>query len=115
MIKARGDFMSNNICRFIPHHRDYDSIHTINFVLETEAVPYTGLTSQSVYRIHYVVNGRGNLHTVGQIQPLKKGDLFFTFPDFSYSVEPVEDFSYMYISSLGNRANMIMDKLNIPG
>lgn len=105
--------MTNNICRFIPHHKDYDSIHTINFVLETEYRPYTELSSQSVYKVHYVLSGNGTLHTVGKTQSLKTGDLFFTFPGYSYSIESREDFTYMYISFLGNRANMLMEQMKI--
>ena len=105
--------MTENICRFIPHRKDYDSIHTINFVLETEVRPYTGLSSQSVYKVHYVIGGAGRLHTLGKIRNLKAGDLFFTFPGFSFTIESGENFSYMYISFLGNRANMIMEQLEI--
>lgn len=105
--------MNKNICRFVPHHRDYDSIHTINFVLETEPHPYTGLASQSVYKIHYVLRGKGTLHTRGRIQPLAPGDLFFTFPASPFCIETGEDFEYMYISFLGSRANMIMERLGI--
>ena len=105
--------MDKNICHFTPYHKDYHSIHTINLVLETKPQPYSSLKSQSVYKIHYVCSGKGNLHTAGKTQLLSQGDVFFTFPDIPYCIESVEDFSYMYISFLGSRANMIMDSLKI--
>lgn len=105
--------MDNNICHFIPYHKDYHSIHTINFVLETKPQPYSSLKSQSVYKIHLVCGGKGNLHILGKTLHLSQGDVFFTFPAVPFCIESVENFSYMYISFLGSRANMIMDNLKI--
>ncbi len=105
--------MDNNICHFIPYHKDYHSIHTINFVFETKPQPYSLLKSQSEYKMYFVCSGRGNLHLVNKTVPLSPGDIFFTFPATPFCIESVETFSYMYISFLGSRANMIMDKLKI--
>lgn len=105
--------MNQNICRFIPHHKDYQSIHTINFVLETLPQPNTPLKSQSVYKMYYVCGGTGFLHTLDRCQELVRGDIFFTFPASPFCIESGENFSYMYISFLGARANMIMEKLKI--
>lgn len=49
----------------------------------------------------------------GQVRPLSAGDVFFTFPGIPFCIESRENFSYMYISFLGSRALMIMDKLKI--
>ena len=108
-----GEFMLENVCRFIPFHKDYNSIHTINFVLETEKQVYTALKIESVYKLHYVRSGSGILHTMGRQQRLKKGDLFFTFPSFPFCIESVEDFSFMYVSFLGARGNQIMEMLGV--
>lgn len=105
--------MKENICLFVPHHKDYHSIHTINFVLERNPKIYTSLTSYSVYRVHYVYSGSGILHTPGMQHEIKKGDIFFTFPSMLFSIEAPEDFSYMYVSFVGARGNMIMEKLGI--
>ncbi len=105
--------MDENICHFIPYHKDTHSIHTINFVLETKPQPYSSLKSQSVYKIHFVCSGNGKLHIAGRIIPLQRGDVFFTFPAIPFCLESVDNFSYMYISFLGFRANMIMDNLKI--
>ena len=105
--------MNENICHFIPFHKDHHSIHTINFVLETKLQIYNSLKSQAVYKIHFVRTGKGKLHVAGRIIPLEPGDVFFTFPGVPFCIESVESFTYMYITFLGSRANMIMDKLEI--
>lgn len=105
--------MDKNICNFIPYHKDYHSIHTINFVLETKPQIYTSLKIQSVYKIHFVVSGKGRLHTEGKTIELNEGDIFFSFPATPHLIESTENFAYMYISFLGTRAIMIMEKLEI--
>ena len=105
--------MPENICRFIPFHKDIHSLHTVNFVLETTAQTDTRLKSESVYKIYYVCNGNGIIHTPGKATPLKKGDVFFTFPAYPFAIESKEDFSYMYISFVGLRTNMIFENLKI--
>jgi len=113
-ISPKGDaFVKNNICHFIPYHKDYHSIHTINFVYETKTQPYSSLKSQSTYKIYFVCSGKGNLHVPGKILTLSKGDVFFTFPGTPFCIESLENFTYMYISFLGSRASMIMDNLKI--
>lgn len=106
--------MNSNICHFIPFHSDYNSIHTVNLVYETEHKISKSLQSQGLYRVHYICSGIGKLHLPGREHTLKNGDILFTFPDSSYYIEPEsDDFSYMYISYIGTRANMIMEKVGI--
>lgn len=105
--------MVQNICHFTPYHKDYHSIHTINFVFETKPQEYKALKTESVYKIHFVCSGKGRLHVAGKEIPLHEGDVFFTFPAVPFCIESAENFSYMYISFLGSRANMIMDNMSI--
>ena len=107
--------IENNICRFIPPHNDYETIHTINFVLETQQQSYESLKSNSVYRVHYVTGGEGLFHTPGNTQSLKRGDIFFVLPAVPFAIESIKDFRYMYISYIGAKANRIMDRLKIHG
>lgn len=102
-----------NICHFIPYHKDYHSIHTIHFVFENKHQPFTFLKSESIYKMYYVVEGSGFLHTLGNVQHLSEGDIFFTFPSTPFCIESEKDFSYMYISFVGSRGNMIIEKLDI--
>lgn len=105
--------MTTNICHFIPYHKDYHSIQTINFVLETKPQVFSSLKTESLYKMYYVVSGKGHLHTNSNIQPICAGDVFFTFPSEPFCIESCDDFSYIYISFLGSRTNMIMEKLKI--
>ena len=105
--------MPENMCFFIPFHKDYQSIHTINLVLETKPRKSNAFKSEAVYKVHLVCGGNGFLHTLGRVHALSEGDVFFTFPGNPFYIESKTDFSYMYISFLGIRTNEIMDKLNI--
>lgn len=104
---------TQNICLFVPYHKDYQSIHTVNFVLETEPQTYPSFRTESLYKVHLVRTGNGFLHTMGSIQPLSVGDVFFTFAGTPYRLEGGEGFSYQYVSFLGARANQIMERLGI--
>lgn len=106
-------FTENNVCNFVPYHNDCDSIHTINFVLETKRQVFEKLKIESVYKMHIVSGGTGFFHTPGGVRECRTGDVFFTFPASPFCIESGENFSYMYISFLGTRGNMITDKLNI--
>lgn len=105
--------MNHNICHFIPYKKDYHSLHTINFVLETKPQIYSSLNSESVYKMHYVCSGTGILHTAGKSTPLTSGDIFFTFPGTPHCIESIDSFTYMYISFLGARGNMMIEKLTV--
>ncbi|HBF15441.1 MAG TPA: hypothetical protein DDW30_07150 [Clostridiales bacterium] len=104
---------TRNICLFVPYHKDYQSIHTVNFVLETEPQMYPSFRTESLYKVHLVRTGNGFLHTMGSVQPLSEGDIFFTFAGTPYRPESGENFSYQYVSFLGARANQIMERLGI--
>lgn len=63
--------------------------------------------------MYYVCEGEGVLHTLSGEQPITKGDIFFTFPNFPFAIEFKENLKYMYVSFLGARASMIMEKFHI--
>lgn len=105
--------MRENICHFIPYRNDANTIHTINFVWETEPQVYQRLKSEAVYKLYYIRSGHGCIHTPGKTMPLKHGDLFFTFPASPFAIESGEDFTYMYISFVGLRGNAILEQLKI--
>lgn len=105
--------MIENICTFIPFRTEHHTLRTVHFVLETKKQLFRPLKSEALYKMHLVNSGQGVLHTMGKSRPLKKGDIFFTFPAFPHCIESGEDFSYMYISFLGTRGNEILEKLSI--
>ena len=102
-----------NVCRYVPRELSEHSIHTVNFVLETERQIYTGLRLKALYTMYLVIEGKGKLHTQGEVRELSKGDIFFSFPAEPFSIESVDSFQYMYVSFLGARGNQLMEKLEI--
>ena len=102
-----------NVCRYVPREMSEHSIHTVNFVLETERQVYTGLRLKALYTLYLVVEGQGRLHTQGEVRDLRTGDIFFSFPADPFAIESVEGFQYMYISFLGARGSQLMEKLEV--
>jgi len=111
--KTKRTEINENICRFIPVNPTNDHIHILNFVLETDPSNMVQIKSLASYRLHYVCSGNGILHCGGMSFSLHRGDLFFLLPAVPFSFETSDDFTYMYISFLGVRANQILDTLNI--
>ncbi len=105
--------MDNNICRFISKSNTKDDLHPVNFVLETKIFPFNGLVTLSLYRMVLVKRGTGTLQIPGDSFPLREGDIFFLSPSFPYYIDSDGEFEYMYISYLGAKATMIMDKLGV--
>lgn len=102
-----------NVCRYVPRETSEHSIHTVNFVLETEPQVYTGLHLKALNTVYLVIRGHGKLHTQGEVRDVGKGDMFFSFPAEPFAIESVDSFQYMYISFLGSRGNQLMEKLGV--
>lgn len=102
-----------NICKFIPYYNDAYSLHTINFVLETDIRNFNRTHFQSVYQMCYVNSGTAFINTGAGIFELSQGDIFFTFPSNSFFFTQCSDFQYMYISFIGTKGNGILEKLKI--
>ncbi|MBR5452753.1 MAG: helix-turn-helix transcriptional regulator [Clostridia bacterium] len=102
-----------NVCKFVKNSNPDGEINIINFVYETErfgnAIPFT----LYCYRLCLVTEGSGTLLYSGKREPLLPGDVFFTFPKISFTLEGDEDFKYIYISYNGDRAAAINKKLAI--
>lgn len=105
--------MLENICHYVPYRKDYNTLQTVHFVLETKIINMEKFKSGSLFKMYCVKQGKGLLHTSGRVHKLKEGDVFFTFPARDFRIEGEAGFVYMYISFLGVRANQIFDKLKI--
>lgn len=105
--------MEGNICHFVPYRKDGYSLQTVNFVLETRCKKEISFTTESLYKAYFVTSGSGFLHVDGSTFRLAENDVFFTFPSQETAIASEKDFSYMYVSFLGSRANMIMEKTRI--
>ena len=104
--------MSESICRFIDTRPAPDILQTINFVYEKHRVENTERIS-AVYRVNYVVKGSGKVTLGGVEKALNKGDIFFIFPASTYSITGDSEFEYMYVSFIGLRANILLEKLSV--
>lgn len=103
---------NRNICRFIPANNEVGGVNIINFVYETSDVD-ANTKLLSVYRAALVVRGEGERCTNTKSCRLEEGDLFFDFPSVPFSIKSDGCLEYMYISFIGVRANMLIDKLGI--
>lgn len=103
----------DNVCFFMPEVKEYLSIQILNFVLENKISLYASEKIESVYKINLIVEGTGVLNYNSKKYPVKKGDLFFTFPSTHFYFEDTKDFSFMYIGFLGRKGNLMLDKLKI--
>ena len=104
--------MTESVCRFIDTRTAPDIIQTINFVYECKLAEKTDRIS-AVYRINCVASGDGVLKVGGVEKRLKKGDIFFIFPASTYSITGSDDFKYMYVSFMGLRANILLERYGI--
>ena len=104
--------MTDSVCKFIDTHPAPDILQTINFVYERNRVE-SKVKISAVYRVNYVVKGKGILKLSGVEKHLKKGDLFFIFPASSYSITGDSEFEYIYVSFMGLRANVLLEKYGI--
>lgn len=102
-----------SICKFIPANHVPDHIQTINFVYETKIKVVSEPSLSPVYRIHLVMEGTAVVACGSVKREVKKGDIFFIFPSVPYTIEGNREFTYMYISYMGVRANVLMERLNI--
>lgn len=103
----------DSICKFIPVNHVPDSIQTVNFVYETQIKEVSEPRLSPVYRIHYVTEGTAVIQCGSVKREVKKGDIFFIFPSVPYTIEGDEGFTYLYVSYIGVRANLLMERLNI--
>lgn len=105
--------MCESICRFPPATAAPDVIRIHNFVYETAIHTLPQQRLDSAYTLGLVATGTATLRCRGNQFALTAGALFFTFPATPYTLEATEDFTYLYVSFLGMRANMLLERLHI--
>lgn len=105
--------MDNSICRFAPSVRAPDVIQIIHFVYERSMAGITRKGLETAYKTGLLVSGSAQITCYGQKFCLQPGDLFFVFPATPYTLETDNDFTFLYVSYLGLRANQLLDRLKI--
>ena len=103
----------DSICRFVMTNNSPDPIQTINFVYETKNLTQSGPVTEPLYKACIVTSGRAELCLGNVNVEISKNDVFFLIPAIPYSISADADFAYMYISFMGIRANVIMERLGI--
>lgn len=102
-----------NICKFNIPRDDSENISILNFVYETESTQTPHFTVQSLFRMHIVTSGNGQINTLDRSTPIEEGDLFVTFPSTNYCITGNENLEYEYISFVGLRAYKLLDRAGI--
>jgi YesN/AraC family two-component response regulator len=88
-------------------------LHILHLVYETKPQNFDNWKTLSYYRMHFVLEGEGVLHTQIGDRRLSPGDVFFCLPSTPYALQSIQDFRYAYIGYLGDRANATAHKFNI--
>ena len=102
-----------SICKFVPVKKYTGNIKTVNFVFETK---FKKLKQPFYYPINYiflVTSGTGILKMNGCNFPLSRGNLFFSFPQYFHEIDASDDFTYVYISFMGESVQGIFKELGI--
>ncbi len=103
----------NDICNFIPSKIYESSINYYHFVYETNLRKFSQPFVRSNFYMCLVFRGSAVLKTDRSESHIKKGTLFFTFPEQIHYIEASKDFSYLYISFNGKGALPLLDNFNI--
>ena len=104
---------ANNICRFVSGNHAPDVVQTVNFVYETKLHGDGTNRMALTARIYFVTSGTATIQCGGCTGPVRKGDIFFLLPAVNYAITGSEDFCYMYISFIGLRAGILLERLKI--
>ena len=102
-----------DICNFIPPKKYDDIINYYHFVHETNIKRHKQPFIHSNYYAILVFKGSADLIIGNTTTPIKRGSLFFIYPNHSYSIKNYKDFSYMYISFNGVGALPLLNNFNI--
>ena len=98
----------NDICMFIPPKEHPTELSFFHFVYETEIKRLKQPFLHGNYYLHVVYKGSAVLKTEGKEYALAPGDLFFTYPYQSYTLDSDNDFTFMYISFNGDGAEALL-------
>lgn len=106
---------SRNICKINYASADNELIAK-RFIYETELLPEARkkfvLTTE---RIILVITGKGELISDTERVVLKSGELAFLTAGQRISIQPIDDFTYMYIDFYGSRAAYLYGKFGLTG
>ena len=102
-----------DICNFIPPKQHHSELEFVHFVCETGIRKLHQPFSHFFYRMVLVFKGTAVLNTEGKRIPVKRGDVFLTFPYQSYEIDYDDEFCYFYISFCGDGAGGLLESLDL--
>ena len=103
-----------NFCRFLPRRRETPAIHAINIVRENrEQGRRDAMVTPALYVMNIVLEGECILHTPRTSVELSAGDVFFCLPSLPYSIEAKTHLEYAYVTFLGARSNMLLERSGV--
>ena len=102
-----------DICIFIPPDQQRDGLEFVHFVYEANLKKLRQPFVHAITYMQLVVRGEGVLRTDAGEFPLRKGDLFFTFPHQTYHLTADDAFAFLYISFAGERAERLLRERKI--
>ena len=102
-----------DICNFIPPKNYKSDIDFIHFVYETNIRKQSMPITRSNYCMNLVYKGTALLKSDDTEITLKRGDLFFTFPYQSFTIDADNDFTLLYISFSGDGVESLLNNFNI--
>ena len=104
---------NSNICKFVTVSSAPDVITTLHFVYETDVRTLDQPFTFSFYRLCLVDRGTAEFSSAYGRETVRENDIFLIFPATEYQLVCSADFRYYYISFIGIRANMVLERLKI--
>lgn len=107
-------FLPNNYTIFLNNPMDKDIFITdFGYNNLAKIKPFFHVRKQSHYTLHFILNGRGELHFKGNVYSLKSHEMFFLPPDEEFRYFPSQDepWSYIWFGFNGTRAKNIAESI----
>ena len=104
---------TESICQFPRNKTDYEStLNIVHFVYEPHPLNCEQFEIRNYFTLYFVISGTCAFETDYKKFDLKKGDMFFVFPDkrFKYTHDKAK---FIYISFTNIEAKQTLDRLNV--
>lgn len=102
-----------NICKFSSAVEGDQDLFAYQFVYETQADRLSWPRAHAAFCCHLVTEGTAVFRTQEGSWSLQRGDLFFTFPSHSFSIDEQENFRYLYISFVGHKPATLLKGMDV--
>lgn len=101
-----------NVCKFVVERKS-NSLHTYNFIFESEVASSGETLVRSNNILYLVVSGEGLYRCGGQHFRIRSGDVFFSFAEFPFVIENLGELKYYYITFSGERSEELFGRFGI--